>query len=60
MQAKPNKAKNCLKRKIRVQQNIFHSKFYQNVSKNIKIIKKYFKNTNDFFYLKNILFFDYT
>ena len=45
-QAKP---KTVWKKKIRVQQNIFHSKFYQNVSKNIKIIKKYFKNTNDFF-----------
>ena len=56
-QAKPSKAKNRLK-KIRVQQTIFHSKFFQNVSKNIKTIKKYFKNTNDFFYLKNILFFD--
>ena len=57
MQAKPNKAKNCLKRKIRVQQNIFHSKFYQNVSKNIKIIKKYFKNTNDFFLFKKYFVF---
>ena len=53
MQAKPNKAKNSLKRKIRVQQNIFHSKCYQNVSQNIKTIKKFFKNIN-YFYLGNL------
>ena len=57
MQAKPSKAKNHLKKKLRVQLNIFHSKFYQNVSKNIKIIKKYFKNTNDFFLFKKYFVF---
>ena len=47
MQAKPSKAKNHFEKNQSA--TFFYSKFYQNVPKNIKTIKKYFRNTNDFF-----------